>query len=92
MNRKSLICVLAVVMLCGAASAADEDNQLLGLEVVKHTLDNGMRVLIVERHDTPTVATYLQFDVGGVDDPKGQSGIAHLLEHMMLYFWWSKQK
>ncbi|MFO0983848.1 MAG: insulinase family protein [Planctomycetota bacterium] len=43
-----------------------------------------MTVLLVERHDTPTIATYLQFNVGGVDDPKGQTGIAHLLERMMF--------
>jgi predicted Zn-dependent peptidase len=54
------------------------------LEVVKHTLSNGMRLLMVERHDNPIVATHLRFNVGGVDDPKGQTGIAHLLEHMMF--------
>src|SRR5262249_13987522 len=39
---------------------------------------------IVERHDSPTVAAFIRFKVGGVDDPAGQTGIAHLLEHMMF--------
>ncbi|MBI3933388.1 MAG: insulinase family protein [Acidobacteria bacterium] len=43
-----------------------------------------MTVLMVERHDAPTVALYMQFKVGGVDDPAGKSGIAHMLEHMMF--------
>ena len=41
------------------------------LNVVERTLKNGMRVLMVERHDSPTVALYLLFKVGGVDDPQG---------------------
>ncbi len=65
------------------AARAGDDVASLSIDVVEHRLENGMTVLMVERHDTPTVATYLQFDVGGVDDPKGQTGIAHLLEHMM---------
>ena len=54
------------------------------LDVIERTLKNGMRVLMVERHDSPTVALYLLFKVGGVDDPQGKTGIAHMLEHMMF--------
>lgn len=54
------------------------------LNVVTHTLKNGMRFLIVPRRVSPTVAAYIRFKVGGVDDPAGQTGIAHLLEHMMF--------
>lgn len=54
------------------------------LPVTRHVLPNGMRFLIVPFGDAPVVATYMQFQVGGVDDPKGQTGVAHLLEHMMF--------
>lgn len=54
------------------------------LDVVEHTLKNGMKFLIVPRRVSPTVAAYIRFKVGGVDDPAGQTGIAHLLEHMMF--------
>jgi predicted Zn-dependent peptidase len=54
------------------------------LRVVEHRLKNGMKFLIVERHVAPTVAAFIRFKVGGVDDPAGQTGIAHLLEHMMF--------
>jgi predicted Zn-dependent peptidase len=58
--------------------------QEVQLEVVEHTLDNGMRILMVERHDAPVATFFLQFKVGGVNDPSGRAGIAHLLEHMMF--------
>lgn len=54
------------------------------LNVIERTLPNGMRILMVERHDSPTVGTYLLFKVGGVNDPEGRTGIAHMLEHMMF--------
>ncbi|MEW6743271.1 MAG: pitrilysin family protein [Planctomycetota bacterium] len=76
------VCLVALAVQ--RVHANDEDLASLSIDVVKHELQNGMTVLMVERHDTPTVATYLQFNVGGVDDPKGQTGIAHLLEHMMF--------
>ncbi len=58
--------------------------QNVELDVVERSLENGMKILMVERHDSPTVALYLRFRVGGVDDPQGRTGIAHLLEHMMF--------
>ncbi len=71
--------LLALALLAGPTTP-DEPK----IDVVKHTLKNGLRLLVVERPDSPTVATQLRFLVGGVDDPKGQTGIAHLLEHMMF--------
>jgi predicted Zn-dependent peptidase len=47
-------------------------------------LDNGLTLLLVERHDEPTVAAGVFYDVGSVNDPHGQSGIAHLFEHMLF--------
>ena len=61
-----------------------QDAPDVQLNVIERTLPNGMRILMVERHDSPTVALYLRFKVGGVDDPQGKTGIAHLLEHMMF--------
>jgi predicted Zn-dependent peptidase len=52
--------------------------------VTEHTLKNGMRLLIVERRESPTFSAYLRFRVGSVDELPGQTGLAHLLEHMMF--------
>ncbi len=58
--------------------------QKVELNVIERSLKNGMQVLMVERHDAPTVSLVLRFRVGSVDDPRGETGIAHLLEHMMF--------
>ncbi len=50
--------------------------------VIEHKLANGLRVLMVERHQTPVVSINMTFGVGGVNEQVGQSGIAHLYEHM----------
>lgn len=50
--------------------------------VIEYTLDNGLKILILQRHQSPTVSLYLRFRVGGAED-KG-SGLAHLLEHMLF--------
>ena len=56
----------------------------LGEKVVKAKLKNGLTVLMLERHISPTVALYIRHLVGAVDETKGESGAAHLLEHMMF--------
>ena len=61
-----LLLVLAV--LCPVASAE--------LDVQTITLDNGLRVYVLEREASPTFAAIYLFGVGGTSDPKGRSGIA----------------
>jgi predicted Zn-dependent peptidase len=53
-------------------------------KVVEHTLKNGMKLLMVERHTSPTVAAWIRFRVGSVDERSDERGIAHLLEHMLF--------
>ena len=45
-------------------------------------LDNGMCFLLLPRSDLPTVSGRIRFRVGNVDCPAGQSGLAHMFEHM----------
>jgi predicted Zn-dependent peptidase len=54
------------------------------LPITEHTLKNGMRLLIVERRESPTFSAYLRFRVGSANEMPGQTGLAHLLEHMMF--------
>lgn len=57
-----------------------------GLEekVREHTLKNGMKLLMVERHTSPTVAAWIRFKVGSVNERSDERGLAHLLEHMLF--------
>ncbi len=50
--------------------------------VTERRLDNGMTFLIVERHEVPVVSFHLYADVGSVDEEIGQTGMAHMFEHM----------
>ena len=52
--------------------------------VKEYSLDNGMKILILERHFTPVVSLYMRFKVGAVDEAGGEIGAAHLLEHMLF--------
>ena len=52
--------------------------------VVEKQLGNGMRLLLVERHDEPLVAGGWVAHVGSSNERPGMTGIAHLFEHMMF--------
>jgi predicted Zn-dependent peptidase len=53
-------------------------------KVIKTKLKNGITVLMLERHISPTVSLYIRHRVGAVDEVEGESGAAHFLEHMMF--------
>src|SRR5688572_17778384 len=52
--------------------------------VVEHTLSNGIKLLLLERHFSPTVSIRMMFRVGSVDEVTGKTGLAHMFEHMMF--------
>jgi predicted Zn-dependent peptidase len=52
--------------------------------VIETNLANGMRLLMVERHDEPSVAGGWVAHVGSSNEKPGITGIAHLFEHMMF--------
>lgn len=54
------------------------------IPVVEKTLGNGMRVLLVERHNDPSIACGWVAHVGSSNERPGITGIAHLFEHMMF--------
>ena len=74
--------VQRVILLLGLAVAATAVAQDLRDQVTLVTLDNGMRVIFVEDDAAPVITFNLMFDVGGVDEPAGLGGIAHMVEHM----------
>jgi predicted Zn-dependent peptidase len=54
------------------------------LPVVERVFPNGLRFLVLRREGAPTVAFVTQYRVGSVHEAPGESGIAHLLEHMLF--------
>ncbi|MCC5638999.1 insulinase family protein [Nostoc sp. CHAB 5844] len=51
-------------------------------QLTKFQLDNGMKFIVLERHQAPVVSFLTYADVGGVDEPDGKTGVAHFLEHL----------
>jgi len=74
--------ILAVLAIVLAVPGPDCRAQALEGKVKRITLDNGMRFLVVRRGTAPVFAANLRFRVGSVDDPGGESGLAHLFEHL----------
>src|SRR5579863_4413740 len=50
--------------------------------VTEFTLANGMHFIVLERHEAPVVSFHSYVNAGSVDDPSGETGIAHMFEHM----------
>jgi zinc protease len=50
---------------------------------VEKTLDNGLRVIVVPKHDIPLVAVRLLIRTGGAADPAGKSGLAQLTSSVL---------
>ena len=74
--------VLILVGVLAAAVPGQAGSPSLADRVIEHKLANGMTVLMVERHQAPIVSVNMTFGVGGVNEQVGQTGLAHLYEHM----------
>ena len=74
------ICLtLGLGLSCFAANA---QAKLFG--ITEFELDNGLQVLVIPNHKAPIVKHMVWYKSGSVDEPKGKSGTAHLLEHLMF--------
>lgn len=70
--------VMSLLLTSSAGFSADN-------EAVTHfTLDNGMEVVVVEDHRAPSVQQMVWYRAGSADEPKGSSGVAHFLEHLLF--------
>ena len=77
MRRLLAVCAL-LLLLAPAARAQSTDA------VTATTLDNGLRVLLLEDHRSPIVSFQMWYRVGSRNEQPGATGLAHFLEHMMF--------
>lgn len=71
--------ILSLVTSPVIVSAQDLEDR-----VVEHVYPNGLKLLMIERHTSPTIAPYILFKAGSVDESDDARGIAHMLEHMLF--------
>jgi zinc protease len=75
MLRKLLLpCVMGAL----SATSAYADK------VTSFTLENGLQAVVIEDHRAPVVTNMVWYKIGSADEPRGKSGIAHFLEHLMF--------
>ncbi|HVH04810.1 MAG TPA: pitrilysin family protein [Myxococcota bacterium] len=77
----ALALALASALLPQASRTAEIDDPAARTRLT--TLDNGVRILTLEDHTTPTVSYQTWVHVGSGDEARW-TGVAHLFEHMMF--------
>jgi zinc protease len=77
-KRATMFVALALTATALAAPPATAEP------VTTFTLENGLDVVVIEDHRAPVVVQMIWYQVGAADEPRGHSGIAHFLEHLMF--------
>src|SRR5262245_56863946 len=71
-------CLLLLAPVLASAQNLKEFEK----KVTEFTLANGLHFIVIERHEAPVVSFNTFVKAGSLDDPRGQSGLAHMFEHM----------
>lgn len=74
--------IVLLALIASVALAAGLDA--LAASVQEFTLNNGLRMVVLEREDTPIVSMHLRVNAGLADEPPGKSGVARVFETMYL--------
>jgi len=75
--------VLALALMAMAvAGARAQDLKSFEQRITTKVLPNGLTLIICERPEAPVFSYSTFIDAGDVNDPSGQSGLAHMFEHL----------
>lgn len=75
---------MSVRIILAAVCLLFLSSQALSFAVNEYTLENGLKVLILEDHSAPTATFQIWYRVGSRHEMFGKTGLSHLLEHMMF--------
>ena len=78
-RNAALACGLAAAALTAAQA---QDLKSFEQKITTKVLPNGLTLLICERPDAPVFSYSTFIDAGDVNDPSGDSGLAHMFEHL----------
>ncbi|MFT4928724.1 MAG: zinc protease [Phenylobacterium sp.] len=74
--------VKAIAFCCGLL--ASQSQATTAQDIESFTLDNGMKVLVLEDHSIPNANMYIFWKVGSRNERPGITGLSHFFEHMMF--------
>lgn len=70
------------IVISGAAGARAQDLKSFEQHITTKVLPNGLTIIVCERPDAPVFSYSTFIDAGDVNDPSGESGLAHMFEHL----------
>jgi zinc protease len=80
-----LTCLICLIAPLSFAAAAGTPQKVVTIEgITEYRLDNGLKLLLYPDAGTPTVTVNLTVLVGSRHEGYGETGMAHLLEHMLF--------
>ncbi|MGE5324850.1 MAG: M16 family metallopeptidase [Actinomycetota bacterium] len=82
MRRFLRISALVLISATFLASAMAQDIASFEKRTTVKVLKNGLTVIVCERPEAPVFSFYTLVNAGSVQDPQGESGLAHMFEHM----------
>jgi predicted Zn-dependent peptidase len=74
--------MLAVLAFIGAQAAQSQDLKSFEQKTTTKVLPNGLTLIVCERPEAPVFSYSTFIDAGDVNDPSGESGLAHMFEHL----------
>jgi zinc protease len=84
-HPRAVVAPVAAAFLYGLSSLGGTvAAQTVAPEVSTFTLDNGLEIVVIPDHRSPTVTHMVWYKAGSADETPGKSGIAHFLEHLMF--------
>jgi predicted Zn-dependent peptidase len=82
MRTAALMIGLAAIVFAGEHFAAAQDLKGFEQRITTKVLPNGLTLILCERPDAPVFSYSTYVDAGDVNDPSGESGLAHMFEHL----------
>src|SRR5262245_154909 len=82
MRRSLIVFTLTFMAVMAPGRVLGQDIASFEKRTTVKVLKNGLTVILCERPEAPVFSFFTLVDAGSVQDPQGQSGLAHMFEHM----------
>lgn len=82
LNRRGYIALLFCAIIFISLPALGQNLAQYEKKIHSYTLENGLKVIILEDHSAPVASFATYADAGAANEVVGTTGLAHILEHM----------